>query len=340
MTDRIETDPFATALLENKLLSVIVAVGEEVEFANETFLKLSGLSKRDLRERDLSKLILSSSGLSSSEVLSAADESIVSCILMHKDGIELPVEISATSFMVHGVLKRAIIVNDASKAGTYQDIKRSFISRVSSDLRSPLSSLNGSLALIRSERMAKLPDSLKNVVTIATRNCNRLTLMINDILERERLESGKIILQRRDLDLEEITSRAIKLTAGYADDAGVSVSKPLGKFIVFADEERLVQVVAVLLRHSILRAERGSNMILDMAKSEGNSKRAALKIGYQKKSASVSETHDLLDIDSDFTSLSLDVCREVVRLHDGVLRFEDSQGNGSLCVIELPIPQD
>ncbi len=340
MSNKIQVDPLAFALMENKLLAVLVTVGDEIEDANKQFLTLSGRQKEHLSGLSMSEIfsVFGNEFESVNELLLASDKDIVYALLNRVGASPVMVRLSSSRYEVHGVIKRAIVMNDSDTVLASEDLKRQFMRKVSSDLRSPLSSLNGSLALIRSERLAKLPDSLKNVITIAVRNCNRLTLMINDILERERLESGKITVQRRKLDLAKTIEHAVKLVSGYSFDAGVTIASKCDPDSVFGDDERLTQVVAVLLRSAIIASPRDSQVDL-VSKVSNDMCVVTFRHTMRDDSWSVSEA-DELEIDADFTSLSLDLCKEVMRLHDGDFRHLPKDGDKAGYLIELPLAKE
>jgi signal transduction histidine kinase len=125
------------------------------------------------------------------------------------------------------------------------------MSMTTHELRSPLTSIKGSLDTIASE--SGLPDIVKSMVDIARTNCDRLLRLINDILDVQRLESGRPEFQCTDLQLAIVLQKAIDANGGLAVKAEVVLRTPgtIPDVVVVADEDRFIQVMTNLLSNAV-----------------------------------------------------------------------------------------
>ena len=130
-------------------------------------------------------------------------------------------------------------------------LKMGFLSTVSHELRTPLTSIRGSLGLLASGAVGALSDEVVEIVAIAERNAVRLTALIDDILDLERLGTGKIELQFAPVPVEPILRRAIESLATFGLKDGVTVEVPEVSSMMWADADRIVQVLVNLLSNAV-----------------------------------------------------------------------------------------
>jgi signal transduction histidine kinase len=113
-----------------------------------------------------------------------------------KNGEEFPFELSMFEFTGGGAGRHfAASVRDVSERHAVEKLKGEFISTVSHELRTPLASIRGSLSLLAGGVLGDLSDEAREMVTIAERNCVRLIGLVNDILDLERLEPGRLHME-------------------------------------------------------------------------------------------------------------------------------------------------
>jgi PAS domain S-box-containing protein len=111
-------------------------------------------------------------------------------------------------------------LRDISDRRKLEKMKKEFVATVSHELRTPLTSIRGSLSLLAGGALGDLPDEATDVVRIAERNTLRLIDLINDILDLERLEAGKLELDVRATPLSSIVERSLEAVRGLADQGG------------------------------------------------------------------------------------------------------------------------
>jgi signal transduction histidine kinase len=130
-------------------------------------------------------------------------------------------------------------------------LKNGFLSTASHELRTPLTSIRGSLGLLASGVVGALSDEAVEVVAIAERNAVRLMALISDILDLERLETGTIELRFAQVPVESILRRAMESLPAFGHQPGITVEVPEVSATIWADADRIVQVVVNLLSNAV-----------------------------------------------------------------------------------------
>ncbi len=320
MSPNSQLDPLANVLFNNSFLGVLITSDGEIERLNPHAVKLLGFTAEELRNKPLKSLItLADVSLGTiDELLNSPSTNPIRAKIELKDANSIPVDISVSKFQDKGSEKFVIQFADARSAELIEELKREFITKVSTDLRSPLTAISGSLAILSSERMAKLSDSVRNVVTIAERNCKRLILMVNEIIDLESLESGNIKLQPRRQDLRDLVKQAIGMVDAYCDENSVTVIDNAVSMPVQSDDERMPQVIATLLRRAIKESDAGSEVEVISHQENGW---AELKVKFRP-----GKNPDGSSIDANLADAlaqrSLELCKEIITLHKGFFGSE------------------
>jgi PAS domain S-box-containing protein len=113
------------------------------------------------------------------------------------------------------------LANDITELKRIDRMKSEFVSTVSHELRTPLTSIRGSLGLISGGVAGQLPEAVKTLVGIAKSNCERLIRLINDILDIEKIESGKMTLDLQTVELKPLLEQAVAANEGYGAEKNV-----------------------------------------------------------------------------------------------------------------------
>ena len=131
-------------------------------------------------------------------------------------------------------------------------IKTEFISTVSHELRTPLTSIRGSLGLLEAGVLGALPAKALEMVRVANKNSQRLITLVNDILDMDKLLSGKMTMQSMPVNLSEVIAQAVEANTAYAANYQVrfSTSSVSDNSIVIGDANRLMQVMTNLLSNA------------------------------------------------------------------------------------------
>ncbi len=144
------------------------------------------------------------------------------------------------------------IIRDISERKHMDRVKSEFVSTVSHELRTPLTSIKGALGMINSGVLGVLPDKAKRMVELAHNNTERLILLVNDLLDMEKIQAGKIDLKIEKVNLTTLVKESIAMNQTYASNLKVKLvleELPADYFVV-ADYSRMLQVMANLISNA------------------------------------------------------------------------------------------
>ena len=221
-------------------------------------------------------------------------------------------------------------------------LKQGFLSTVSHELRTPLTSIRGSLGLLASGALGTLSSEVVEIVGVAERNALRLMALINDILDLERLETGKIHLQFTKVSVESILRRATESLAPFGQH-GVTVEAPENSLMIWADADRIVQVLVNLLSNAVkfsppggvvsiavgLRESSVEFRVTDRGRGVPESHRRAIFERFRQVESSDAR-------EKGGTGLGLAICKSIVEQHRGTIGLESEEGAGSTFWFKIP----
>jgi PAS domain S-box-containing protein len=169
-----------------------------------------------------------------------------------KDGTTFPMDLAISEMTMGERRMFTGIVRDITERVKMERMKSEFISTVSHELRTPLTSIRGSLALIVGGVVGELPAAAKPLVDIAHKNSERLILLVNDILDMEKIEAGKMEFDMKPIQLIPLLEHALTSNRAYGEQhkVGYVLENELPGVMVKADENRLMQVLANLLSNA------------------------------------------------------------------------------------------
>ncbi|MDZ4871467.1 MAG: Sensor histidine kinase RcsC [Chroococcidiopsis cubana SAG 39.79] len=153
-------------------------------------------------------------------------------------------------------------MKDISDRREIERIKDEFVSVVSHELRTPLTSIRGALGLLASGVLHVNPEKAQRMLDIAVNNTDRLIRLINDILDIERIESGKVAMNKQACDAASLMSQAIEVVRPLAEKAEISLSVTPISAQLWGDPDRIVQVFTNLLSNAIKFSPPGSTVWL------------------------------------------------------------------------------
>ncbi len=146
--------------------------------------------------------------------------------------------------------------------------KSEMISVVSHDLRAPLSSIKGSLSLL-SNGFCEIDSTGTELTSMAYASCDYLLNLINDLLDLESIESGGITLKESEVSVRQLVDEAFQLVRSAAEDKCISLIAEVGTMTVFADKERLLQVLVNLISNAIKFSPADTRIIVNAQSSNG-----------------------------------------------------------------------
>ncbi len=150
-----------------------------------------------------------------------------------------------------------------------EKVKNEFISVVSHELRTPLTSIQGSLGLLTGGKAGEVSPQAKKMLDIAYRNSHRLINLVNDILDTEKIESGKMDFHIKPVELMPLIVQAVDANRSYGEQFGVrfAVEDTLPGVRVNADSGRLMQVLTNLLSNAAKFSPSGDTVLISVSPS-------------------------------------------------------------------------
>ena len=237
-----------------------------------------------------------------------------------------------------------VAFTDVTERRALDRMKDEFISTVSHELRTPLTSLRAALGLIQSGTLSSKPEKTKQMLDIAIGNTDRLVRLVNDILDLERISSGKAELHYTNCSMEELLRGASSLQQAEAARVNIRFTVDAKDVMVWADPDRIMQTVSNLLSNAIKFSPPGSwitllatNLSNDEAQIEVRDNGRGIP---EDKLEQIFERFQQIDAsDSRLmggTGLGLSICKSIVQQHHGRIWATSKRDEGSSFFFTLP----
>lgn len=270
----------------------------------------------------------------------AAEEDVYLC----RDGREVPVEITASP-LIDGddIIGAVVVFRDVTQRREVERMKNEFLSVVSHELRTPLTSIRGSLGLLAGGRLIELTPQARRMVQIAVDSSERLTRLINDILDIERLETGTLPMAPRPQDAADLLQAAVEELGPLArsHDVTLAIGSSAGR--VLADHDRILQTLTNLVGNALKFSPAGGVIGLEAVPTETMVTFSVRDQGRgipADKLDSVFERFEQVDSSDSRerggTGLGLAISRGIVEQHGGRIWAESEAGRGTTVRFTLP----
>lgn len=249
--------------------------------------------------------------------------------------------------VVSGEDEVVMIVRDITERLEVDRMKEQFLSTISHELRTPLTAIRGAVGLAASGQVGALPDKAQQLLTIARNNSERLSTLVNDIMDMERMAAGVIRIEREECSAADIAQQALESVLVTANEAEVAVHVGAEPIALVADPRRLVQALTNLLSNAVKFSDEGAGVTLrafkmgDVARFEVQDQGRGIPQAelerifdrFQQVDASDSRVHG-------GAGLGLAIVHWVVTQHGGRIWAESEEGRGSTFIMELPLTPD
>ena len=262
-----------------------------------------------------------------------------------KNGTTLLCEVAVTPMQLANGVHYVAIVRDITERQRIEEMKDQFVATVSHELRTPLTSISGSLGLLVGGAVGELPAKALRLVKIAHNNSERLVRLVNDILDIEKIESGKMAFDLQPVRLAALIRQSLEGVAGFAEQYGVQVELACHceDATVQADPDRLMQVMTNLLSNAIKFSPRGETVAIDIGAAD-----RAFRVSVSNRGEGIPD--DFRDrIFSRFaqadgsstreqggTGLGLNIVQGIVTRLGGEVGFDSVPGEGATFYFTLP----
>jgi signal transduction histidine kinase len=240
------------------------------------------------------------------------------------------------------------LVEDITERKKLDKMKDEFIATVSHELRTPLTSIKGALGLLNGGATGDLPPKANQLLHTAERNATRLSLLINDLLDMEKLVAGKMLIQLKKQELGPLLDDAIESVKPYQHQNQIRIHTPNHWPTVMAnvDGARLIQALTNLLSNAIKFSPEEGQVDVSVTKSRkdveisirdygsGVDKEFQNRLFQRFSQADSSDNRKLPG-----TGLGLAITREICQQMGGDVGYRDAEGGGALFFIQLQVAQ-
>jgi PAS domain S-box-containing protein len=237
-----------------------------------------------------------------------------------------------------------VAFTDTTERRALDRMKDEFISTVSHELRTPLTSLRAALGLIAGGTLDARPKKFQQMLTIASENTDRLVRLVNDILELERIGSGKSELHSTLCSTDDLFRCAIGLQQADADKARIRLVCTAHGVNVWADPDRILQTLTNLISNAIKFSPPDTEIRLSARRIDTTE--AVIQVRDQgrgiprDKLDTIFERFHQVDASDSRTmggtGLGLAICRSILTQHGGRIWATSTLGKGSIFHFTLP----
>lgn len=265
---------------------------------------------------------------------------------IRKDGTRYPILVQG-SLMKDSTGRDVVwsIAEDISERKRLDRIKNEFVSTVSHELRTPLTSISGALSLIVGGVLGEINEEVRDMLKIAAKSSERLSELVNDLLDMDKLLAGKMELKIEKIDLLPLLDDTVDSMETFAHSQGVKLVRSGNATMqIQTDSTRLIQVLTNLLSNACKHSEKGGTVELHHSigpegsviisvidEGKGIPREFRTRIFQKFAQADGSDASEKKG-----TGLGLAICKELIERMGGVIGYESHEGKGSHFWIRLP----
>ncbi|MBI4115534.1 MAG: PAS domain S-box protein [Candidatus Omnitrophica bacterium] len=250
-----------------------------------------------------------------------------------------------------GTVGMVSVLSDITKQKELDALKEKFVSSVSHELRSPLIAIQKSLNLLLGGEAGEVKTEQKEYLSIASRNIERLSHLINDLLDLSRVEAGKLELRPSNFQLAPLVHHIKETFKTWAQDKKVEIKEGIEDeaLTMEADPDRLTQVITNLFGNALKFTPEGGTITIQVRSVKNKALGPdAIEISVKDTGIGITEKDQKRIFDKfeqvsltqpagvSSTGLGLTIAKEIVELHGGRIWVESEEGKGSCFSFVLP----
>lgn len=333
-------------------ITIVDAQTMRYEYVNEGAARLTKYARHELMQRNPVELLAPSQQDQLRASLRAAIESgqhasTFETSHVDRHGNETPVEVVLQFIPGDGQHRGRVIsiTRDISERRRVEQLQAEFVSTVSHELRTPLTSIRGSLGLVAGGVTGVLPAEAKEYVDIALSNSDRLVRLINDILDVEKMQSGKMEFRIQALPLQRLFAQSLAANEPLAATAGLKLvtTAAIPDVEVAVDPDRFAQVITNLVSNATKFGPAGTSIEISVSLQ-----RDTVRIGVRDHGPGIppdfkdrmfqrfAQAEPVTTRQKGGTGLGLNISKSIVERLGGTLSYEEAEGGGACFVVELP----
>ncbi len=332
---------------------------------NASLCRMLGYSRKDFLQKNLNELIQDERCIPFKGALKSVmttEQKVFETVLKTKAAQALYVIFNATSLRDSSgkTLQIFAFVTDISKMKEAEDtllksnqalkvidqMKSDFLSYASHELRTPLTSIANAINILEKGKAGPLNETQGRFIQMASRNIDRLTILVNDVLDLSKMEAGKLEIKATELNLSGMMQHVITLYEAQALEVGMQFEANMmaDSPTVYADSARIEQVLCNLLSNALKFTPAGGRVVL---RTDADEKWLTVSVSDTGPGLSVADQSrvferfyqvgDVLNKTIQGTGLGLSISKELVERHGGQIAIESEVGKGCRFFFTLPI---
>lgn len=255
------------------------------------------------------------------------------------------------------------LTSDISDRKAIERMKDEFISVVSHELRTPLTSLHSALKILATGRLGNLSAEGQQMLAIADESTERLVRLVNNVLDLQRIESGKVVMELQACNAVNLMTQAAEAMQAMAQQQGVTLMIQPEDIPVWADADYILQTLTNLLSNAIKFSAPGGNVWLTVARNHSGTQaqsetpqsstakpqpqdEVVFRVRDEGQGIPADQLERIFErfqqVDSSDarkkggTGLGLAICRKIIEQHNGRIWAESTPGYGSTFAFTLP----
>lgn len=266
-------------------------------------------------------------------------------ILVRPNGSRVSIEVTATPLRDdNGEFAGVVLVfTDIGERLKIEQMKDELVSTVSHELRTPLTAIRAAVALVASNALGDLTPEAQRMLDIASTNSDRLTRLINDILDLERLDAGTLLMEVHECDAELVVRQAVQAVDALAKESNIEVTVQTADIKFIGDADRIIQVLTNLLANAIKFSPDGSQVTVTAGIEGGLLRFDIADHGRGIPEAMLETIFDrFAQVESSDSGnrngvgLGLAISQRIVAGHEGRIWVDSELGRGSTFSFTLP----
>lgn len=243
------------------------------------------------------------------------------------------------------------VLNDITKQKELDELKSQFLSNITHELRNPIGAIKQSIAVILEETAGPLTDPQQKFLSNAKRNLDRLSALIDDILDLSKLEANKMEIKLQTAAIDTVINEVCETLDTWAKNKGITLSKDIQKNLpeITIDPDRIIQVLINIISNAIKFTPEKGTITVGAKLSEKDSQMeisiADTGVGIPKDDlpkifGKFHQAKNRSAGDKSGTGLGLTIAQELVQLHGGEISVDSEEGKGTTFTFTLALKQE